>query len=171
MPVHGVGLAGVDHEQQLVVPLFVRHLAECVRQVPATDLLAVLELEELAPAMTRHIDQYITPFVGQEPLACGHTLVPAVAQQADEVLHRDLVAAVVDLDVLAVQVHAAVGVGVDGAREGVAWVAGHVVGEHEEDLRVGNAEAFDRAVEAERVREMAIVEPEATGRYEDLKGR
>ena len=134
MSVHGVGLAGVDHEQQLVVPLFVRHLAERIRQVPAADLLAVLELEELAAAVARHVDEYVTALVGQEPLACGHTLVPAVGQQADEVLDRDLVATVVNLDVLAVQVHAAVRVGVDGAREGVARVAGHVVREHEEDL-------------------------------------
>lgn len=42
--VEGVGLAGVDHEEHLVVALLLPHLLERVGQVPAADLLAVLEL-------------------------------------------------------------------------------------------------------------------------------
>lgn len=69
-------------------------------------------------------------------------------EEAEEGLDRDLLALVVDLDAVAVQVDLAVGVRVDGAGERVARVARDVVGEHEDDLRVGDAEALDGAVPA-----------------------
>lgn len=163
----GVGLAGVDHEEHLVVAALLPHLLKGVGQVPAANLLGVLELEELVPAVARHVDQHVAARVRAQPFAARHVLAQPVGEQADEVLDRDLVAAVVDLDVVAVQVEGAIGVVVDGAREGVARVAGHVVGEHEDDLGVRDAQALDGAVEGEHVGEVAVVEPEAGGGDED----
>jgi len=114
-----------------------------------------------------HVDQQVAAAVAAEPLPARDLLGQAVGQQPDEGLDGDLVAAVVDLDVVAVEVERAVGVVVDGAGEGVARVAGHVVGEHEDDLGVRDAEAFDGAVEGEDVGEVAVVEPEAGGGDED----
>ncbi len=117
--------------------------------------------------MPGHVDQQVAAAVAAEPLPARDLLGQAVGQQPDEGLDGDLVAAVVDLDVVAVEVERAVGVVVDGAGEGVARVAGHVVGEHEDDLGVRDAEAFDGAVEGEDVGEVAVVEPEAGGGDED----
>ncbi len=117
--------------------------------------------------MPGHVDQQVAAAVAAEPLPARDLLREAVGQQPDEGLDGDLVAAVVDLDVVAVEVERAVGVVVDGAREGVARVAGHVVGEHEDDLRVRDAEPFDGAVEGEDVGEVPVVEPEAGGGDED----
>lgn len=96
--------------------------------------------------MARHVDKDVASIVGQQTLATGHLVADAIGEQADEVLDGDLVAAVVDLDVVAVQVDGAVGVAVDGAGEGVARVAGHVVGQHQDDLRVRDAQALHRPV-------------------------
>ena len=162
-----VGLAGVDHEEHLVVAALLPHLLERVREIPPADLLGVLELEELVPAVARHVDQHVAARVGAQPFPARHVFAQPVGEQPDEVLDRDLVAAVVDLDVVAVEIERAVGVVVDRAWESVAWVAGHIVGEHEDDLRVRDAQALDSAVEGEHVGEVAVVEPEAGGGDED----
>lgn len=165
--VHRVGLARVDHEQHLAVPALLPHLLEGVGQVPAAQLLGVLELEELLAAVARHVHQHVAAAVAAEPLAARDFRAQPVRQEADEVLDGDFVAAVVDFDVGAVEVELARGVVEDAAREGVARVARHVVGEEEEDLRVRDAEPFDGAVEGEDVGEVAVVEPEAGGGDED----
>lgn len=117
--------------------------------------------------MPRHVHQHIAPRITPQPLPPRHILPQAIRQQPDEILHRHLVPAVIDLDVVAIEVEGAVGVVVDGPRKGVARVAGHVVGEHEDDLRVRDAEALDGAVEREDVGQVSIIEPEARGRDQD----
>lgn len=93
--------------------------------------------------MSCHVDQDITPLIGHQPFATWGVLAPTVCHKADEVLHRDLVPSVVDLDIVSVEIEGSVGVVEDGAWEGVAWVAGHIVRQHENDLRVRNSEALD----------------------------
>ena len=127
------------------------HLRECVGQIPTTNLLGVLELEKLGSTMPRHVDQDITALICHQSLAARNTVIPAVRQQPDEVLDGDFVPAVVNFHILAVQVQGPVGVVVDSAGEGVAGVAGHVIGEHEQDLRVGDSQPFDCTVEGQRV--------------------
>jgi hypothetical protein len=116
--------------------------------------------------MPCHVDQDVAPLICHQSLAAWSVLAPAVRHEPDEVLHSDLVPSVVHLDVVAVQVKRAVSVVEDGAREGVARVAGHVVGQHKDDLRVGDAEALDGAVEREDIGKVAVVEPEARGAHE-----
>ena len=196
MLVESVGLAGVDHEKHFVVtaspfqsasapqkektkswkpgtrkrknvPFLLPHLLKRIRQIPTPNLLAVLKLQKLIAPVPRHVHQHVAPRVAPEPLPPRHVLAQPVRQQADEVLHRDLVPAVVDLDVVAVEVERAVGVVVDGAREGVARVAGHVVREHEDDLRVRYPEALNGPVEREHIGQVPVVEPEAGGGDQD----
>ena len=149
------------------VPLLLPHLPKRIRQIKGANLLGILKLEELIAPMARHIHQDIAPLIRHQPLAARRILPPAIRHQPDEILHRDLVTPVVDLDVVPVQVQGAVGVVEDGAGEGVARVARHVVREHEDDLRVWDAEALDGAVEGEHVREVSVVEPEARGPHQD----
>lgn len=144
-------------------PLLLPHLLKRIRQIPTPNLLTILKLQKLIAPMSRHIHQHVTPRVTPQPLPPRHILPQPIRQQPYEVLHRDLIPAVINLYVVAVEVERAVRVVVDGAREGVARVAGHVVGEHEDDLRVRDAETFDGAVEREDVGEVAVVEPEAGG--------
>ena len=113
--------------------------------------------------MTRHVDEYVAAGIGAETFGAGEFGGQSIGEKADEVFDCYFVAAVVDFDVVAVEIEGAVGVVVDGAGEGVAGVAGHVVREHEDDLRVWDAEAFDGTVEGEDIGEMAVVEPEAGG--------
>ena len=150
-----------------MVALLLPHLLEGVGEVEGGDLLGILELQKLVAAVARHVDQDVGVLVRQQPLAARHLLADTVREQPDEVLDGHLVAAVVDFDIGAVEVNGAVAIGVDGAGEGVARVAGHVVGEHEDDLGVGDAEALDGAVEGEDIGEVTVVEPEARGRDED----
>ena len=125
--VQRVGLARVDHEQQLAVAALLPHLRQRVGQVPAADLLGVLELQKLLAAVARHVHQHVAARVAAQPLPARHVVAPPVRQQAQEVLDRHVVAAVVDLDAVAVQVERARRVVVHGARKGVARVARHVV--------------------------------------------
>jgi hypothetical protein len=69
-------------------------------------------------------------------------------QKTYKVLHGDLVSAIVDLDVVAVEVERVATVSKDAPGEMVARIAGHIVGEHEDDIRVGYAESFHGAVPA-----------------------
>lgn len=158
--VHGVCLAGVDHEQQLMVALLLPHLAERIRQIPRPDLFGVLELQELVPAVARHVDEHVAAGVGAQALAARDVIAQPIRKQPDEVLHRHLVTAIVHLDVIAVEIDRAVCVAVDGAGEGVARVAGHVVGQHQNDLRVGDPESLDGAVQRQDIGKVAVVKPE-----------
>ena len=85
----------------------------------------------------------------------------AIGQQTDKVLDGNLVATRVDLDVVAIEIDGAIRVAVDGSGEGIARIAGHVIGEHEDDLRVRNAEALHGAIEGEDISQVAVVEPES----------
>lgn len=190
--VKGVGLAGVNHEKHFVVaippfqsvlvpkrekkrrelrrhkgggniPLLLPHLLKRIRQIPTPDLLAILKLQKLIAPMPRHIHQHITAPITPQPLPPRHILPQSIRQQPYKILNRHLIPAVIHLNVITVQIERAVRVVIHGAWEGVARVARHVVGEHEDDLRVGDPETFDGAVEREDVGEMPVVEPEARG--------
>jgi hypothetical protein len=146
--------------QERHAPFLLPHLAERVCQIESTDLFRVLELEELVAAMPCHVDQDVAPLICHQPLAARCVLAPTIRHEADEVFHCNLIPSVVHLDVVSVQVKGAIGVVEDGSREGVARVTGHVVRQHEDNLRVWDAEALDCAVERENICKMAVVEPE-----------
>jgi len=135
-----------------------------------TDLLGILKLQELVSSMSSHVDQDVTPVIRHQSLTPGPTLWPSIRQQTNEVLDRDFIASVVDFDTTThsiVKIQVAGLVVEDGARERVARIASHIVGKHEDDLGVGDAQTLDGAVEGEGVCEMAVVEPEAGGRDQD----
>ena len=69
-------------------------------------------------------------------------------QQPQEILHRDFVSTVVDFDVLAVEIERVAAIREHAPREVVARIAGRVVGEHEDDVRVGYAQAFHSSIPA-----------------------
>ena len=52
-------LTCVRHKEDFVVPLLLPHLLESVRDIERADLFAVLELEELVPAVSGHVDEDI----------------------------------------------------------------------------------------------------------------
>jgi hypothetical protein len=163
-------VARVSREEtdgELFLPLFFPHLPKGIGEVEGADLFGILELEELVSAVARHVDEDVTSLVGHQALAPGHVLAHAVCHEADEVLDGDFVASVIDLDVVAIQIERTVGVVVDGAGEGVAGVARHVIGQHEDDLRIRDAEALDGAIEGEDICQVAVVEPESRGAHED----
>ena len=55
-------------------------------------------------------------------------------QQTYEILHRDFVPAIVNFDVLAVEVECVAAVGEHAPGEMVARIAGHIIGEHKDDV-------------------------------------
>jgi len=69
-------------------------------------------------------------------------------QQPQEILHRDFVSTIVDLDVLAIEIERVAAIREHAPGEVVARIAGRVVGEHEDDVRVGYAEAFHSSIPA-----------------------
>jgi len=85
-----------------------------------TDLLGILELQELVSSMSSHVNQDVTPVIRHQPLTPGPTLRPSIRQKANEVLDRDFVASVVDFDTTShgiVKIQVAGLVVEDGARE------------------------------------------------------
>lgn len=64
-----------------------------------------------------------------------------------------------DLNVFPVQVQAVVLVVEDLGRVRVAWVARHVVREHEDDVVVRDAQPFHRTVQGQRVGNVPVIEP------------
>ena len=115
------------------------------------------------PSSPGPVSNYVPQDGSQQALAARHLLTHAVRQKSYEILDRDFVAAVVDLDVVPVQIDGAVGITVNGAREGIARVACHIIGQHEDNLRIWDPETLHGAVEGEHVGQMAVVEPEARG--------
>lgn len=111
--------------------------------------------------MTRHVHKDVASVVGQQALASGRFVADTIRQETNKVLNSDLITTVVDLDVVAVQVDCTVRIAVDGAGERISRVAGHVVGQHEDDLRVGDAKALHRSVHGQDIGEMTVIEPEA----------
>jgi len=74
--------------------------------------------------------------------------VERTGQQPNEILHRDFVAAIVDFNVLAVEVERVATIRKDASGEVVARVAGRVVAEHEDNVRVRYAETFHGSIPA-----------------------
>ena len=69
-------------------------------------------------------------------------------QQPQEVLDRNFVSTIVDFDVLAIEIERVTTIREHASGEVVARIAGRVVGEHEDDVRVGYAEAFHSSIPA-----------------------
>ena len=152
-------LTRLRYEQNLVVSALLAHLFQSVGDVLGHDLGLILKLHELVAAVAGDVQEHVAPRVGEEPLGPrGARRVP-VGEDAQEVLGRDLVPAVVDLDVIAVEVGAVVRVAEHRRRERVPRGARDVVGEHEDDVTVGDAEALDGAVERQGVGYVPVVEP------------
>ena len=78
-----------------------------------------------------------------------------------------LVSSVIDFDVITVHIDLLIGVVVNGGRVGIPGVAGHVVGNHQNDLAVGYPQAFDTAVNAQNVGYMSVIEPEPGSIYQN----
>lgn len=87
-------------------------------------------------------------------------------EEAEEVVDGDLAPAVVDLDVLVVDVEGVVIEAEDLGGEDVARIARHVVGEHQDDVVVGDPEALHNVVDGEDVGDVAVVEPERRRAHE-----
>ena len=151
----------------MAVPSLFPHLLKGIREIKGTNLLGILKLQKLVPAMSRHVHQYVTPVVGEQPLAPRHLRPHAVRQQPNKVLHGNLIPPIIHLDIVTIQINSPVRVAVYSTWKGIARVAGHVVGEHEDDLGVGDAETLDGSVHGEDVSEMAVVEPKAGCADED----
>lgn len=79
-------------------------------------------------------DADATRFIRSRGLTC---------HKPNEALDRDFISSIVHLDILSIQVELAISIGIDGTGERVAWVTRDVVGEHEDDLRVGNTKSLD----------------------------
>jgi hypothetical protein len=56
------------------------------------------------------------------------------SEQTQEILHRDFVPAIVNFDVLAIEVKCVAAICEHAAWEMVARIAGRIVGEHEDDV-------------------------------------
>jgi hypothetical protein len=56
------------------------------------------------------------------------------SQQTQEILHRDFVPAIVNFDVLAIEVECVAAVCEHAAGEMVARIAGRIIGEHKDDV-------------------------------------
>ena len=115
-------------------PLLLPHLLKRIRKVPAAYLLAVLELQKLFSPVPGHVYEHVAPRIASQPLPPRYVFTQPICEQPYEILHGDFIAPVVDLYVVAVEVQRSIRVVVYRAGEGVARVAGHVVGEHEDDL-------------------------------------
>ncbi len=72
MAVESRRLARVDEEQDFVVAPCFPHLLERVGQVPAADLLKVLEFEEFVAAVAGHVGQDVALLVRQKAFRCGN---------------------------------------------------------------------------------------------------
>lgn len=116
--VHSVCLTSVNHEEHFMVsvvvslnpcqrmrlclPLLLPHLCKGICQIESADFFCILKLEELVSTMASHIDQNVTPVVCQQSLTPGHVLAHAIGQQPNEVLYRNLIAPIIDLNVVSV---------------------------------------------------------------------
>lgn len=97
----------------------------------------------------------------------------AAREQAQEIRHSDFIAAVVHLDVVAVKVGIFVHGRPNGAWEWVPRVARRVLGQHEDDMAVGNTEPLHGAVHPQGIRHVlrerntyAVVKPELACTHE-----
>lgn len=132
-------------------PFLLPHLFESIREIPAPNLLAVLELQKFIPPVSRHVNQHITSRVTAQSFPSRYIFTQSISQKPYEVLNCDFVSPIIYLNVVTVQIKRAVCIVVDGAWKRIARIAGHVVGQHEDNLGVGDAETLDGAVEGEDI--------------------
>jgi hypothetical protein len=156
-----------EAEARATIPLFLPHLGKRIGQIKGTNLLCILKLQKLVSSMTSHVHQDVASIIGQESLAPWHVFTDPIRHQPYEILHCNLVPSIVNFDVVPVQVQRAVCVVVDGAGEGVARVACHIIGKHENDLGIGDSQTLDSAVQREDIGQVSIVEPEARSGDQD----
>jgi hypothetical protein len=119
--------------------------------------------------MSSHIHKNIRPFIREKPLRSRHRRLDTpytrknlisthsilkdktrnhTSQKPNEIFDRDFIPAIIHLDVVAVQIEGPRLARVNGPSELVPRVAGDVICEHENDVRVGYAEAFHGSIPA-----------------------
>lgn len=84
----------------------------------------------------------------------------STGEKTDKVLHGHLIASVVYLNIVSVDIDMLISVIENGARTWVSGIASHIVGHHQYDLTVRDAQSFHRSIDGQDVGHMTIVEPE-----------
>ena len=129
---------------------------ERISNIESADLFTVLKFQELIPAVARHVDEYIRAVVREQAFRPWNGRLHATysrinvlsgleektqkaeaertSQQTQEILHCDFVPAIVNFDVLAIEVECVAAVCEHAAREMVARIASRIVGEHKDDV-------------------------------------
>lgn len=159
--VHRRRLTRINHKKNFVVSLLLPHLFECIGQLMVGDLFGILKFEKSIAAMTRQINQHIAAGIREQFLRSRCTGLRASSQQSNEILNGNLVATVVNLDVIAVNVDMLIGIIENGCRSRIPWIACHIVGNHQNYLAIWNAKSFHRSVNGQHICHMTIVEPKS----------
>jgi len=120
------------------VPLFLIHLFKGICNVESTDFLVILKLEKLVPTMASHVHENVGTFICQETLGSRDRRLHPTSEHPDEVLNSHFVAAIVNLDVVSIKIQMSSRIGVYAARKLISQVAGCIVREHQNDIRVGD---------------------------------
>jgi hypothetical protein len=144
------------------LPLLLPHLFKGVSDVERADLFVVLELEEFISTVSGHVHEDIRAVVREQSFRARYRWIDSsymeswgkrecfgprhTCEQPNEVLHGHFVATIVYFDVIAVEVQMTTRFGVYAPGEFVARVTRDVIGEHENDIRVGDPETLYGAI-------------------------
>jgi len=75
--IHCVGLAGVDHKEDLVVSLLLVHLLEGISQIVGANFFRILKFQKLIASMTRHVHKDVGLVICQKPFGARGILCDA----------------------------------------------------------------------------------------------
>ena len=111
--------------------------------------------------MTCHVNENVWPRVRQQAFRSGSRFRQTTGQQTDKVFHRDFITTIIDLNIVSIDIDVLVLIVENGCRSWVSRIACHVIGHHQQDLRIRNAQSLDTAVHWQHVGHVAIIEPES----------
>lgn len=88
-------------------------------------------------------------------------------QQPDKVLDSNLITTIVDIDRVSIEINSAIVVVVDSASKLISRIAGDIIGQHKNNIGVGDAKPLDGAIYRQCICDMAVIEPEARRAHEN----
>lgn len=88
------------------------------------------------------------------------------SEKTNKIIDGHLTPTIVNLCVFVIDIQAMVVMVINGGRKGIASIAGHVVGQHQDYMVVGYSQSFNYVVHREDIGNMSVIKPKRRGANE-----
>jgi hypothetical protein len=123
------------------------------------NFLVVLEFQKLVAPVSSHVDEHIAPGIAQEAFRARNGRIMATCEDTEKILNSHFVTSVVDFDVITIQVQIPLCTVKHSTWIFVPSITGSVIGQHQDNVGVGNTQPLHGTIHAQGIGHVSIIEP------------